>query len=91
MNGRTCWESHDFKVKMLDWSAARGSRLAYTCRRCGRDFCRFSIANVEAWAVDRQGRALETEVTGRWLSERCPHPPNIHDDEDRKRLRDPQQ
>ena len=32
------WEAHDFGVKMLDWSAARGSRLAYTGRRCGRKF-----------------------------------------------------
>jgi hypothetical protein len=22
------WDTHDFMVKMLDWSAARGSRLA---------------------------------------------------------------
>jgi hypothetical protein len=23
------WNTHDFKVKMLDWSAARGSRLPH--------------------------------------------------------------
>jgi len=89
VNDKTPWDSHDFKVKMLDWSATRGSRLACTCRRCGRVFCRFSIGNQEAWAVDGQGRALETEVSTRWLSEQCPPLSNPHDDEDRKRLRVP--
>jgi hypothetical protein len=89
VNEKTPWDSHDFKVKMLDWSATRGSRLAYSCRRCGRVFCRFSIANQETWAVDGQARALETVVSKRWLSEQCPHLTSIHDDEDRKRLREP--
>ena len=91
VNEKTPWDSHYFKVKMLDWSATRGSRLAYSCRRCGRVFCRFSIANQEAWAVDGEGRALETLVSRRWLSEQCPHLTSIHDDEDRKRLREPMQ
>src|SRR5215472_2884392 len=91
VNEKTPWDSHDFKVKMLDWSATRGSRLAYSCRRCGRVFCRFSIANQETWAVDEQGRALETVVSRRWLSERCPPLMNIQDVEDRKRLREPMQ
>ena len=91
MNDNTPWGSHDFKVKMLDWSAARGSRLAYSCRRCGRVFCRFSIAHQEAWAVDGQGRALDPVVSQRWLSEQCPPSADINDDEDRKRLREPAQ
>ena len=91
INDKTPWDSHDFKVKMLDWSATRGSRLAYSCRRCGRVFCRFSIANQEAWAVDGEGRALETLVSKRWLSEQCPPLTNLQDDEDRKRLREPMQ
>jgi len=69
---RTFWETHDFKVKMLDWSAARGSRLAYTCRFCGRRFCCFTIHNRGAWATDCEGRPLESTVSDRWLSEQMP-------------------
>jgi hypothetical protein len=75
------WNTHDFKVKMLDWSAARGSRLAHTCRRCGRGFSRFTLLSV--------GRTLETAVSNQWLSEDCPRVTNENDDKDRKRLRDP--
>src|SRR5215469_10907252 len=25
------WDTHDFAIRMLDWSATRGSRLAHTC------------------------------------------------------------
>lgn len=85
---RKSWETHDFTVKMLDWSAARGSRLAYTCRKCGRKFCHFSILSQTAWAVDREGRALEGLVSDRWLSEGCPGP-TANDDEDRRRLSRP--
>jgi hypothetical protein len=80
------WATHDFKVKMLDWSAARGSRLAYTCRFCGRRFCCFTIQNHGAWATDGDGRALESTVSQRWLSEHCPRAFSASDDEDRKRL-----
>jgi hypothetical protein len=83
------WETHDFKVKMLDWSTARGSRLAHTCRRCGRGFCRFTILVHGVWAIDSEGRALETDVSNQWLSEACPRAANESDDRDRKRLRDP--
>jgi hypothetical protein len=82
----TNWETHDFAVKMLDWSAARGSRLTYTCRRCGRKFCHFAAVSREAWAVDAEGRALEGIVSDRWLSEQCPRLFSVKDDEDRKRL-----
>lgn len=81
-----CWQTHDFAVKMLDWSAARGSRLAFTCRKCGRRFCHFTILNQQAWAVDQEGRALEGTVSERWLSEECPRLVSVKDDEDRKRL-----
>jgi len=80
------WGTHDFTVKMLDWSAARGSRLAYRCRRCGRNFCHFSAASRDMWAVDGEGRALEGIVSDRWLSEECPRAFSLKDDEDRKRL-----
>jgi hypothetical protein len=80
------WESHDFRVKMLDWSAARGSRLAYTCRRCGRNFCHFAVPSQGPWAVDREGRALEMIVSNRWLSQECPRLFNATDDDDRKQL-----
>jgi hypothetical protein len=85
-SANTNWGSHDFKVKMLDWSAPRGSRLAYTCRRCGRMFCQFSILSRDAWAIDGQGRALENTVSNRWLSEECPRLFNGKDDEDRKQV-----
>jgi hypothetical protein len=80
------WETHDFAVKMLDWSATRGSRLTYTCRRCGRKFCHFSNVSREVWAVDGEGRALEGTVSNRWLSEGCPRLFSLKDDEDRTRL-----
>jgi hypothetical protein len=84
------WTTHDFKVKMLDWSAARGSRLAYTCRFCGRVFCSFTINNHGVWATDGVGRALESAVSDRWLSEKCPRIFNAGDDDDRKRVARPQ-
>ncbi len=83
------WETHDFAVKMLDWSAARGSKLAYRCRRCGRIFHHFTAAGRDMWAVDGEGRALEGSVSDRWLSEGCPRLFNMKDDEDRKRLYNP--
>jgi hypothetical protein len=83
------WNSHDFKVKMLDWSAARGSRLIHTCRRCGRGFCRFTAVGQGIWAIDDEGRTLETVISDQWLSEACPTFTTENDDRDRKRLRDP--
>lgn len=82
------WGSHDFKVKMLDWSAARGSRLAHMCRRCGRGFSRFTVLSHGVWAIDSEGRALENSVSSQWLAEACPRVANESDDKDRKRLRD---
>jgi hypothetical protein len=82
-----CWGTHDFKVRMLDWSAARGSRLAFTCRHCGRRFCQFTLLSQAAWAVDGEGKALESTVSTRWLGEACPHLFNLKDDDDRKLLR----
>lgn len=83
------WATHDFAVKMLDWSAARGSRLAYRCRRCGRNFQHFSLASRNVWAVDDQRRPLEDIVSNRWLSEACPRISGVRDDEDRRRLLKP--
>jgi hypothetical protein len=83
------WETHDFAVKMLDWSAARGSRLAYRCRRCGRNFCHFTAISRNMWAVDGEFRALEDVVSDRWLLESCPRLFNVKDNEDRKRLSKP--
>ena len=80
------WGTHDFAVKMLDWSAARGSRLAYRCRRCGRNFSHFTGASRDMWAVDAEGRALEGIVSARWLSEECPRLFSVKDEDDRKRL-----
>jgi hypothetical protein len=83
------WDTHDFKVKMLDWSAARGSRLVHTCRRCGRGFCRFSQLTHGLWAIDGEGRRLEDSVSSRWLSVACPRITTANDNRDRKRLREP--
>jgi hypothetical protein len=77
------WATHDFTVKMLDWSAVRGSRLAYTCRRCGRQFCQFAAEGRKAWAIDAEYRALEGKASDRWLSEECPRLVRLGDDEDR--------
>jgi len=83
------WDTHDFRVRMLDWSSARGSRLAHICRRCGRGFSRFVRLSDGVWAIDADGRALETAVTDHWLAETCSHGGGENDDSDRKRLRDP--
>jgi hypothetical protein len=80
------WRTHDFTVKMLDWSAARGSRLSHTCRRCGRRFCHFAASSRQIWAVDGEGHALEDIVSDRWLAQECPGSFDAKDDEDRKRL-----
>ena len=63
------WATHNFTVKMLDWSAVRGSRLIYRCRRCGRNFCNFSAASRDMWAINGEGRALEGGVSDLWLSD----------------------
>ena len=83
------WGTHDFMVKSLDWNATRGSRLAYRCRRCGRNFCLFSGASRDRWAVDAEGRALEGIISTRWLGEECPRLFTTQDNEDRKRLSRP--
>jgi len=83
------WQTHDFAVKMLAWSAARGATLKYRCRRCGRNFSQFTAASRDMWAVDEEGRALESVVSDRWLSSECPRLFSPKDDEDRKRLSNP--
>jgi len=85
---RSSWVTHDFKVKMLEWSAFRGSHLAHTCRRCGRACRLFTLLRQGTWAVDGEGCALEDAVTDRWLSEDCPRHYSASDHEDRKRRRD---
>jgi hypothetical protein len=82
----TNWATHDFTVKMIDWSAARGSRLAYTCRRCRRKFCLFSLVSRDVWALDGEGRSLDSRISTRWLGEECPGLSSAKDDEDRKQL-----
>ena len=85
MAAKNGWATHDFAVKMLAWSASRGSTLEYRCRRCERNFHQFS-AGRDIWAVDGEGRALESIVSDRWLSDKCPHLISANDAEDRKRL-----
>jgi hypothetical protein len=82
----TNWATHDFSVKLVDWSAARGSRLAYSCRRCGRKFYLFSLQSRDPWAIDAEGRPLDSMISNRWLAEECPRSFSAGDDEDRKHL-----
>lgn len=86
LNQRSSWGTHDFKVKMLDWSTFQGSRLGYTCRRCSRKFYHFTVLKQGTGAVDGESRALENAVTDRWLSQECPRHQSPTDYEDRKRL-----
>jgi hypothetical protein len=81
------WNTHDFAVKMLDWSAVRGFWRAHICRRCDRAFCPFALLSHGVWATDGEGRPLENSVTNRWLSEACFRIISENDDKDRKRLR----
>lgn len=86
MAGTNNWQTHDFAVKMIAWSASRGSTLKYRCRRCGRDFHQFTAASHDMWAVDGEGRPLQSIISNRWLAEGCPRSFCATDDEDRKQL-----
>ncbi len=83
----TAWKTHDWKVRTIESiSAGGGSRLAFTCRRCGRAFNQTTL-NRRTWAVDGAGVALADEVTDRWLAEKCEHHPAKTDDADRGKLK----
>ena len=67
----TPWRTHDWKVRTIESIApGGGSRLAFTCRSCGRIFNQTTI-NSRTWAVDAGGTALSDTVTNRWLAESC--------------------
>jgi len=85
---RPPWESHEFRVKTLDGSAAGagGARLGFSCRNCGRKFAQ-TPATRRTWAVNDAGLALDDAVTDRWLDENCLRHPGATDDDDRKPLR----
>jgi hypothetical protein len=86
---RTPWESHDWKVKTLESvSAGGGSRLAFTCRACERQFI-YTTVNNRAWAVNSDGIALADEVTTRWMAESCLRRPGEHDNKDTHKLKNP--
>ncbi len=81
------WRTHDWKVRTLESiSPGGGSRLAFTCRSCGRIFNQTTI-NSRTWAVDALGVALSDGVTTRWLEESCPRRPGDSDEDDRKQLK----
>jgi hypothetical protein len=81
------WRTHDWKVRTLESIAAGGgSRLAFTCRSCGRIFNQTTI-NSRTWAVDELGVALNDSVTNRWLAEACLRRPADSDDEDRRQFK----
>jgi hypothetical protein len=83
----SAWKTHDWKVKTLESVIpGGGSRLAFTCRGCGRSFNQTTL-NRRTWAVDAGGVALADEVTGRWLVEKCERRPAKTDDEDRGKLK----
>jgi len=54
------WESHEFRVKTLDSTAAgaNGARLGFSCRNCGRKFAQ-TPATRRTWAVNDAGLALD--------------------------------
>jgi hypothetical protein len=81
------WRTHDWKVRTVESIAAGGgSRLAFTCRSCGRIFNQTTI-NSRTWAVDAGGVALAESVTTRWLAESCLRRPPDGDVEDRKQFK----
>jgi hypothetical protein len=56
---KTPWESHDWKVKILEsLGPGGGSKLAYTCRACERKFTQTTANNAH-------GRPAPT--ARRWL------------------------
>jgi hypothetical protein len=82
--GLTPWRTHDWKVRTIESIApGGGSRLAFTCRSCGRIFNQTTI-NSRTWAVDEGGTALSDTVTNRWLAESCLRKPSDSDVDDRK-------
>ena len=82
------WDSHEFRVKTLDGTAAGagGARLGFSCRNCGRKFAQ-TPATRRTWAVNDAGLALDDAVTDRWLDQNCLRHPGATDDDDRKLLR----
>jgi hypothetical protein len=78
------WRTHDWKVRTIESIApGGGSRLAFTCRSCGRIFNQTTI-NSRTWAVDEGGTALSDNVTNLWLAESCLRKPSDGDVDDRK-------
>ena len=85
----SAWNTHDWQVRSIESiTPGGGSRLAFTCRRCGHGFNQ-TTANHRAWAVDSTGAALADEVTERWLAEPCEHRPGKSDDADRCKFKHP--
>jgi len=82
-DGIPAWRTHDWKVRTIESVVAGGgSRLAFTCRSCGRAFVQTTL-NRRTWAVDKGGVALSDEVTDRWLEGICLRRPGETDDDDR--------
>src|SRR5260370_39888108 len=58
VEGLAPWRTHDWKVRTIESiSPGGGSRLAFTCRSCGRIFNQTTI-NSRSWAVDTGGGPL---------------------------------
>jgi len=87
VEGLAPWRTHDWKVRTIESIApGGGSRLAFTCRSCGRIFNQTTI-NSRTWAVDTGGVALSDNVTTRWLAETCLRKPADGDEDDRKQFK----
>src|SRR5260370_38655325 len=85
--GLTPWRTHDWKVRTIESIApGGGSRLAFTCRSCGRIFNQTTI-NSRTWAVDAVGVALSDNVTTRWLAGSFLRKPADADENDRKQFK----
>jgi len=80
------WESHDWKVKTLEFHPSNGSRLGFTCRSCERKFS-YTTGNNRAWAVNGEFVALADDISTRWLAQPCQGRPGHDDDADRLQLK----
>src|SRR5260370_19015793 len=86
VEGLAPWRTHDWKVRTIESIApGGGSRLAFTCRSCGRIFNQTTI-NSRTWAADAVGVAFSDNVTTRWLPERCMSKTADGDGDDREQI-----
>jgi hypothetical protein len=79
------WHTHDWRERRLELEGK--PLLHYQCSRCRRDFVE-DLSTNERYAVYVsifQFVRLPNEVSGRWLTDRCPTSTLETDDNDRHR------